>query len=112
MKGEVFRAKVTRVLGPDLFEAEVDLGFDVTTSKRLKLASVDWDHLRSLGLNGQQKASEFLRQRVEGQEVVLRVVRRGEYFFAHVLYGPEERDLLDEMVGLGLLKKFERNGDQ
>ena len=103
--------KVTRVMGPDLFEAEVDLEFDITVLKRLKLAGVDSQHLRALPETEQAKATEFLRGRIEGQTVLIRPLRKGEHYYAKVLYGPEESDILDEMVRSGMLRRFERNGD-
>ena len=105
-------AKVTRVMGPDLFEAEVDLEFDITVLKRLKLAGVDSQHLRALSELDQSKATEFLRGRIEGQAVLIRPLRKGEHYYAKVLYGPEESDILEEMVRSGLLRRFERNGDE
>lgn len=104
-------AKVTRVMGPDLFEASIDLEFDISVLKRLKLAGVDSQHLRELSEEDQRKATEFLRQRIEGQMVLLRPLRKGEHYYARVLYGPEESDILDEMVRSGFLRRFERNGD-
>ena len=104
-------AKVTRVMGPDLFEAEVDLEFDITVLKRLKLAGVDSQQLRDSSEADRLKATEFLRNRIEGQTVLIRPLRKGEHYYARVLYGPEESDLLEEMIRSGLLSRFERNGD-
>ncbi len=111
LRGDRFRANVTRVMGPDMFESEIDLGFDVTITRRLKLAGVDSEHVRSLSQDDAQKAMEFLRSRVEGQSVVLRPSRKGEHFYTRVLYGSEESDILEEMTTLGLLKRFERNSN-
>ncbi len=104
-------AKVTRVMGPDLFESEVDLEFDITVLKRLKLAGVDSQHLRESSDADRLKATEFLRNRIEGQTVLIRPLRKGEHYYARVLYGPEESDILEEMIRSGLLSRFERNGD-
>jgi hypothetical protein len=110
-KPRLVEATVTRVMGPDLFEAKVDLGFDIETTRRLKLAGVDSQHLRSLGQDDVQKATEFLRTRIEGQVVLIRPIRKGEHFYARVYYGPEESDLIDEMVLSGFLRRFDRNGN-
>lgn len=110
-KPRLVEATVKRVMGPDLFEAEVDLEFDIRVTKRLKLAGVDSQHLRSLPDADVQKATEFLRGRIEEQTVLIRPIRKGEHFYARVMYGPEESDVLDEMVRSGLLRKFDRNGD-
>jgi len=110
-KPRLVEATVTRVMGPDLFEANVDLEFDISVLKRLKLAGVDSGHLRSLSEADQQKATEFLRGRIEGETVLIRPLRKGEHFYARVLYGPEESDVLDEMVRSGMLRKFDRNGN-
>lgn len=110
-KARFVEAKVTRVMGPDLFEAEVDLEFDITVLKRLKLAGVDSQHLRELPEAERLKATEFLRGRIEGQEVLIRPLRKGEHYYARVFYGPEESDILEEMIRSGLLRRFERNGD-
>lgn len=110
-KPRLVEATVTRVMGPDLFEAEVDLEFDIRVTKRLKLSSVDANHLRSLSEVELQKATEFLRGRIEGQTVLIKPLRKGEHYYARVMYGPEESDVLEEMVRSGMLRKFERNGD-
>ena len=110
-KPRLVEATVTRVMGPDLFEASVDLEFDITVLKRLKLAGVDSQHLRELSEADQQRATDFLRGRIEGQVVLIRPLRKGEHFYARVMYGPEESDVFDEMVRSGMLRRFERNGN-
>jgi hypothetical protein len=105
-------AYVTRVMGPDLFEANIELGFDVSTVRRLKLAGVDSSFLRNLSPEDTQKTTEFLRSRIEDTGVFLRPVRKGEHYYAHVYYGREESNIVDEMVTLGLLKRFDRDADR
>ena len=107
MKGDQFKATVTRVMGPDIFEANIDLGFDLSLLKRFKLSGVDWSHMERMDSNERGKASEFLRGRIEGQQVILRVVRKGEHYYARVYYGPEERDVFNEMSDQGLLRRFD-----
>ncbi len=109
MRNDMFRAKVTRVMGPDLFEADIDLGFDTRQTRRLKLSGVDSEHVKGLDHDDTKKAMEFLRSRIEGQVVTLRPNRRGEHFYVRVLYGSEESDVLEEMVQLDLLRRFERS---
>jgi hypothetical protein len=102
---------VSRVLGPDMFEAAIDVGFDVIMTRRLRLLGVDSDHVRNMDPDNTRQAIEFFRGRVEGNKVELRVTRKGEYYYARVLYGSDNTDLLDEMSRSGLLRKFERNGN-
>lgn len=109
-KPRLVEAEVTRVMGPDMFEAKVDLEFDISVLKRLKLAGVDSQHLRGLSEEEQRRATEFLRSRIEGETVLIRPLRKGEHFYASVRYGTEEADVLDEMARSGLLRKF-RNGN-
>ena len=109
-KVRIVEAKITRVMGPDLFEAEVDLEFDIKVTKRLKLAGVDTPYLRCMSAEDQTRATEFLRDRIEGKMVTLRPMRKGEHFYASVFYGAEESDVFEEMVRSGLLHRFERNG--
>lgn len=106
-KTRSMEAKITRVMGPDIFEAEVDLGFDIKITKRLKLAGVNSHHLRKMSEADKAKATEFLRNRIEGQTVIIKPQRKGEYFYAEVFYGPEESNILKEMVGSGLLRRFD-----
>jgi len=102
-------AMIARVIGPDMFEATVDLGFDVIHTRRLRLLGVDSDHVRNLDPDGVKSAIEFFRSRVEGHQVELRILRKGEYYYARIIYGSDSTDLLDEMVTVGLLKRFERS---
>ena len=103
-------AEVIRVLGPDMFEAKVDLGFDIEHARRLRLLGVDADSLRDMNQDQIRRTCEFQRGRIEGKVVSLKVQRKGEHYYARVLYGNDETDLLEEMVAQGLVKKFERNG--
>jgi endonuclease YncB( thermonuclease family) len=109
IKPRAVEATVNRVLGPDMFEADVDLEFDIRTIRRLKLAGVDSNHLRSLEPDALEEATKFLRNRIEGRTVMLRPIRKGEHYYARVCYGPEERDVLEEMITHGLLRRFERS---
>lgn len=104
-------AEVVRVVGPDMFEVTVDLGFDIKHTRRLRLLGVDSDHLRGMNTDQMRKAHEFLRQRIEGETVGMRVQRKGEHYYARVAYGSDDTDVLEEMVELGLVQKFERNGN-
>ena len=107
-KAEVFVARVTRVLGPDFFEAVVQLGFDITLRKKFKLGGVDVDQLRSQSDDETRAATEFLRSRVEGQSVILRTTRRGDYWYTKCCYGPEETSVTEEMFQTGHLKPYKR----
>lgn len=94
-----------------MFEVKVDLGFDIEHTRRLRLLGVDSEALRTMDADNTRKAHEFLRTRIEGKVVGLRVQRKGEHYYARVLYGSDATDVLEEMVTLGLVSKFERNGN-
>lgn len=93
-----------------MFEVRVDLGFDIDHTRRVRLLGVDADFLREMNQEQTRKACEFLRGRIEGKNVGLKVQRKGEHYYARVNYGSDETDVLEEMVMQGLVKKFARNG--
>ena len=102
-------ATISRVIGPDMFEATVDLGFDIQHTRRLRLLGVDSDYVRGLESNDARQAMTFFRDRVEGRQVELRVLHKGEHYYARITYGSDDTDLLEEMAAAGLLRKFERS---
>lgn len=104
-------AEITRVVGPDMFEAKLDLGFDIEHTRRLRLLGVDSENLRAMQQDDIRKACDFLRGRIEGKIVMLKVQRKGEHYYARVVYGSDDTDVLDEMASMGLVQKFEKNGN-
>ncbi len=107
-KTEIFQAHVARVLGPDMLEADINLGFDVRIRKKIKLGGVDATSVRGMDEDEVKSAVEYLRDRIEGKEVTIRTTRRGDYYYARIYYGPEQSNVVEEMFLQGLLKKFDK----
>lgn len=104
---DAWSAKILTVLGPDFFEALVDLGFGVSLTKKFKLGGVDTMSLKAMNEDEVLAATEFLKTKIEGCSVLLRATKRHEHYYTKLYCGPEETNVAEEMFRLGLLKKFE-----
>ena len=104
---DAWSAKIVKVLGPDFFEALVDLGFGVSLTKKFKLGGVDTMGVKALTEQEAIAALDFLKEKLEGTSVLLRATKRHEHYYTKVYYGPEETNIAEEMFRLGLLKRFE-----
>ena len=106
MSSESYEAVILRVMGPDVFEARVQLGFGVETVRQMKLSGVSWDHVNALSEDARDRATEALREMIEGQFVKMRVIQRGQFYYARVFL--VEEDVLECMVQRGYLARFEK----
>lgn len=59
----------------DTLTVEVDLGFDVTMKRRLRLYGIDTFELRGSERKRGLRARDWLREKVLGKEVIFRSVR-------------------------------------
>ena len=64
-----YNAKVTRVVDGDTIDADIDLGFDITIKKRIRLAEIDAPESRTrnlaekkAGLASKERLKELLEQ--------------------------------------------------
>jgi hypothetical protein len=75
--------------------------------KKLKLGGVDSESLRAATKEDRAAASAFLVENVLGKDVILRVIRRGDYFYARISTSTLP-SVTDTMFEKGLLTAFKK----
>ena len=71
----IYRIKqILRVIDGDTIDADIDLGFDISLTKRIRLAGVDTPESRTADVNEKKyglEAKEWLKHKVEKAEHIL-----------------------------------------
>jgi micrococcal nuclease len=71
----IYRIKqITRVIDGDTIDADIDLGFDISLSKRIRLAAVDTPESRTSDANEKKyglESKEWLKHKVENAKNIL-----------------------------------------
>jgi micrococcal nuclease len=71
----IYRIKqITKVIDGDTIDADIDLGFDISLSKRIRLAGVDTPESRTTDANEKKyglESKEWLKHRVENAKNIL-----------------------------------------
>ena len=71
----IYRIKqILRVIDGDTIDADIDLGFDISLTKRIRLAGVDTPESRTADVNEKKyglEAKEWLKHKVENAEHIL-----------------------------------------
>jgi len=77
-----YKAKLDRIIDGDTVDAHIDLGFDVTISKRIRLAGIDTPESRTRDLEEKARgiaSKERLEELLEGGEFILESKEVGKY---------------------------------
>jgi len=71
----IYRIKqITKVVDGDTIDADIDLGFDISLSKRIRLAAVDTPESRTADANEKKygiESKEWLKHKVENAKNIL-----------------------------------------
>ena len=71
----IYRIKqITKVIDGDTIDADIDLGFDISLSKRIRLAAVDTPESRTSDANEKKyglESKEWLKHKVENAKNIL-----------------------------------------
>lgn len=107
-------ATVERVVDGDTFVAVVDLGYDVMTRARIRLAGVDTPELKGGSEEERAKAVEardFVAGRILGRRVMIRAMKKDSFgrYVSLVWYGEGRTNLSDELLRRGLAVKYVRD---
>lgn len=108
----VYKGIVHRVIDGDTFEIEIDLGFDLKITKDIRLLDVDtpetWRPRNEAEKLHGKAATEFVKNLIEGKEVVLQSVKFGKYRYVASVFvevNGEQLNLAEELTNNGMLKK-------
>ena len=71
----IYRIKqITKVIDGDTIDADIDLGFDISLSKRIRLAAVDTPESRTADANEKKyglESKEWLKHKIENAKNIL-----------------------------------------
>jgi|TARA_R100000005_G_C4995581_1_gene202492 micrococcal nuclease len=78
----VYKAKLDRIIDGDTVDAVIDLGFDVSVHKRIRLAGIDTPESRTRDLEEKERglaSKARLEEMLEGGEFILESKEVGKY---------------------------------
>lgn len=89
----IYRAHVDRVVDGDTVDLTIDLGFDVLTRRRIRLAAIDTPPRNT---PAGQKATRYVTERLAAARTVVVQTRKYDLhgrYVAHLFYTPEDQPL-------------------
>ena len=104
----IYRIKqILRVIDGDTIDADIDLGFDISLTKRIRLAGVDTPESRTADANEKKyglEAKEWLKHKVENAGHILIKTELPDStekygrIIGHLFVNDQENSLNDQMV--------------
>jgi micrococcal nuclease len=104
----IYRIKqITRVIDGDTIDADIDLGFDISLTKRIRLAGVDTPESRTSDANEKKyglEAKEWLKHKVENaQHILIKTelpdsTEKYGRIIGHLFINDQEASLNDQMI--------------
>ncbi|MBC9784995.1 thermonuclease family protein [Heliobacterium chlorum] len=101
-----YKAKVTRVIDGDTFEAEVDLGFNVIVKEKFRLYGLNAPEVHGEEKTVGELSKQWLAHQLEGQPVTINSVRKEKYGRWLAVVNAAGKNVNDEMVAEGLAVPF------
>lgn len=99
-----YQAKITNVVDGDTIDANIDLGFKITSKQRLRVARIDTPER---GENGYQEAKEFVQHCVLNKEVNIKTEKISKYGYYLAEVYVEGRNLSDMLLAANLAKSYD-----
>ena len=104
----IYRIKqITKVIDGDTIDADIDLGFDISLTKRIRLAGVDTPESRTSDANEKKyglEAKEWLKHKVENAGHILIKTELPDStekygrIIGHLFVNDQETSLNDQMI--------------
>ena len=106
-----YKARVTRVIDGDTFDAEVDLGFKIFARIRFRLEGVDTPELRSKDEKERERAKDvkkFVVGMIEEKNVQIDSTKTGKYgrWLATVFFNSKKISLNKILLRSGYATKY------
>lgn len=101
---------IHKVVDGDTIDADIDLGFDISLTKRIRLAGVDTPESRTTDANEKKlglESKEWLKKRVEGaKNIIIRTelpdsTEKYGRIIGHLFINGEETSLNNQMITEG-----------
>ena len=97
----IYKIKVTRVVDGDTIDADIDLGFNMTLSKRIRLHGINTPETRTLDKQEKKRglaAKERLQQIIDDQQGVLFLKSMDQGKFGRCIGVLFEQDFDDQSI--------------
>ena len=104
----IYRIKqITRVIDGDTVDADIDLGFDISLTKRIRLAGIDTPESRTSDANEKKyglEAKEWLKHALQdGKNILIKTelpdsTEKYGRIIGHLFVNDQESSLNDQMV--------------
>jgi len=104
----IYRIKeITKVVDGDTIDADIDLGFDISLTKRIRLAGVDTPESRTIDANEKKyglQSKEWLKYKVENAKDILIKTELPDStekygrIIGHLFVNDQETSLNDQMI--------------
>ena len=113
----IYRIKqITKVVDGDTIDADIDLGFDISLTKRIRLAGVDAPESRTSDANEKKyglQSKEWLKHKVESAENILIKTELPDStekygrIIGHLFVNDQETSLNDQMIVEGYAWQYD-----
>ena len=113
----IYRIKqITKVIDGDTIDADIDLGFDISLSKRIRLAAVDTPESRTADANEKKyglESKEWLKHKVENAKNTLIKTELPDStekygrIIGHLYINDQETSLNDQMIVEGYAWEYD-----
>ena len=113
----IYRIKsVLKVVDGDTIDASIDLGFDISLSKRIRLAGIDAPESRTTNLKEKAlglESKEWLKKALEGAKDILIKTEKPDStekygrIIGHLFINDQETSLNNQMIAEGYALEYE-----
>jgi micrococcal nuclease len=113
----VYRIKsITKVVDGDTIDANIDLGFDISFTKRIRLAGIDSPESRTTNLKEKAlglESKEWLKKTLEGAKDILIKTEKPDStekygrIIGHLFINDQETSLNNQMIAEGYALEYE-----
>jgi micrococcal nuclease len=113
----VYRIKsITKVVDGDTIDADIDLGFDISLTKRIRLAGIDSPESRTRDLEEKAlglESKEWLKKTLEGAKDILIKTEKPDStekygrIIGHLFINDQETSLNNQMIAEGYALEYE-----
>ena len=113
----VYRIKsITKVVDGDTIDANIDLGFDISLTKRIRLAGIDSPESRTTNLKEKAlglESKEWLKKTLEGAKDILIKTEKPDStekygrIIGHLFINDQETSLNNQMIAEGYALEYE-----
>lgn len=110
-----YKAKIINVVDGDTVDAQVDVGFRIVMTQRLRLNLINAGELHSKDLEARAsavKAKDFVKEAILGKDVIVTTYKADSFgrYLSDVYYSKEDQQvqLNNEMLSLGLCVLYQK----